>query len=302
MKMSKFFYVVVVFLLATTAFTTSYAQNNPGEFYLRYLSPEEMAVADSIAKQGGASVYFAALKSGDLYKTYFAINKLVEYYNDERIRKKAIQAITPFLINENVQTMDAAAFALSILTQSFDDPRIIHLADGSLVFTLFNDYSDYGTYNQLWRIKDGELRSYIKFNAPYMYIRHITPSPDGKLFAVYYISNKSGYVVIHDLIDGYVSPELIDSARNYIANNMGYSLRQSMDFENYSGVRAIDGQRFPDRDGELHIRWMDDDTLEFGTSLTGNIMGSVDYGDFQVKAVVQYNFRQMSMEYVVIPE
>ena len=293
---------MAVFIIATTAFAANYIQDTLDEFYLRYLSAEEMAVADSIAEHLGAKIYFSALKSGDLYKTYFAINKLVEYYNDENVRQKAIQAITPFLANENEKISDAAAFALSVLTQTFDDPRIVHLADGTLVFALFNDYSDYGTYNKLWIIKDGELSVFIKFVEPQMYIRYMLPSPDAKLLAVYTISNKSGFVVIHDLIGGYVSAELIDSARYLVAKDMGYSLRQRIDFENYSELAAIDGQRVADWDGGRCIRWVDNDTLEFGASLSGDIMGSGEYGDFYFTVAIRYDYRQMSMEYSIITD
>ena len=105
-----------------------------------------MAAADSIAEHLGAKIYFDGLQAEDSYKQYFAINKLVEYYNDEKVRRDAIRAINPFLLSENEKIADAAAFALSVRTQTFDDPRIIHIADGSLIFTLFNDYSDYGSY------------------------------------------------------------------------------------------------------------------------------------------------------------
>lgn len=295
------------FIFAVTALAANHIQNSISHFYLRYLSPGEMAIADSMAEQYGADVYFDGLKSDDLRTQYFAINKLVEYYNDEEVRAKAIDAITPFLTSESEQITDAAAFALSVLTQTFDDPRIIRLADDSLIFALFNNYSDYGTYNQLWRIKDGKLSDYMKFAEPQMYIRYMVPSPDAKLLAVYAISNRSGYIVIHDLIDGYISAELVDSARNLIAKDMGYSLRQRPDFENYSSLEEID--RYPfvidwsvDGAGEQSMLWVDNDTLEFGAALTGDIMGSKEYGDFFVTATVRYDYRQMKMEYSIISD
>ena len=278
----------IVCLLATTAFAANTIQNTLGEFYLRYLSTEDMAVADSIAESVGAKIYFDGLKSGDWYKTYFSINKLVEYYNDESVRQEAIKAITPFLTDANEKISDAAKFALSILTQTFDDPRIFHMADGSLIFTLFNDYSDYGTYNRLWQITDGEMTERMSFDKPHMYIRQIIQSPDAKLLAVLTISNKSEYVVVHDYINGYVSSELVDSARILAAKDMGCALRQRMDFENYCGAE--------------NIHWIDNTTLEFHAYLSGDIEidGELQYGGFFEQAIVRYNSEQRSIEYSLI--
>lgn len=293
----------VIGLLVTTVFAASYVQSSLGEFYLRYLSTEEMAVSDSIAEHLGVKIYFDGLKTEDWYKQYFAINKLVEYYNDEAVRRDSIRAIAPFLASENEKIADAATFALSVLTQTFDDPRIIHLADGSLVFTLFNDYSDYGSYNQLWQIKDGELNKYFdRLAEPHMYIRQIIPSPDAKLFAVYTISNKSGYVAVHDTINGYVSSELIDSARILAAKDMGYAIRQRIDFENYSGV----AESWNNDTGKYDrsIRWIDNTTLEFEASLSGDVEepDGLSYGGFSVNAVVRYNSEKMSIEYGTLSE
>ncbi|MCL1951774.1 MAG: hypothetical protein FWF60_02985 [Oscillospiraceae bacterium] len=280
----------MVFLLGTTAFAAGYIQINihgsPRGFYLRCLSPEEMAVADSLAQEYGAKLYFDGLKGGDVYQQYFSINKLVEYYNDEAVRQEAIKAITPFLASKEEKLSDAAAFALSVLGKTFDDPRILHIADGSLVFTLFNGYSDYGSYNQLWRVKDGELEKYMGYSAPHRYIRGMALSPDAKLFAVETVSNKSSYVVIYDVIEGCVSPELVDSARNAVAKDMGYAIQQQMDFENFSDVAGA-------REGG-GLRWLDDSTLAFEASLMVNAEGME--APLYPTAAVRYDFRQKQME------
>lgn len=289
---------VAVFMLSTTVFAAAYIQNSISSFYMRYLCPEDMAVADSAAGHYGSKVYFDALKSDDIYKQYFAINKLVEYYNDEETRTKAVNAIIPFLANPEEKLSDAAAFALSVLESEFDDPRIIHLADGSVIFTLLNDYSDYGSYNQIWRIVDGEMTKCMTLNPPHMYIRYILPSPDARLFAVVTGSNKSGYVWIYDVINGYVSMELIDSARILVAKDMGYALQQRIDFENYSGLMF---KKVQDKDGTTRvlddkesIYWTDNNTLEFKANLRGD---AEEIEEFEAKAVVRYDFQKKHMEY-----
>ena len=287
---------VAVCVFATTAFAASYIQNSISSFYLRYLSPEDMAIADSMAEQYGADIYFDALKSGDLYKQYFAINKLVEYYNDDEIRERAIRAIRPFLSDEPYDKelsdldagalSDAAAFALSVLTKAFDDPRIIHMADGTIIITLFNDYSDYGTYNQIWRITDDELSKYLQFDRPLMYIKRMIPSPDRKLLAVSYVSNKSGYLEIFDIENNRISPELIDSARVMVANDRGITYWQRPDFENYSGAPG----------GEFE--WLDNDIVAFNASLWYPGTGDDD-AIFIDEVIVQYDFKEKHMEYVI---
>lgn len=271
---------IVIIIFGTTVSAANYIQKHISSFYLRYLSPEEMAVADAMAEQYGVKVYFDALKSDDLYKQYFAINKLVEYYNDEKVRLEAISAITPFLANEDEKIADAASFSLSILKKEFNDPRIIHMADKTIVFTLFNDYSDYGTYNQIWMIKNGELSELASFERPKMYINQIIPSPDRKLIAVTFSSNKSGYLMIWDLENGMVSPELIDSARIMAAKELDYTFWQRSDYENYSGTQSIE--------------WTNNDSIEFHASLSYNGR------EFVEQAIVRYDFRQKQMECNII--
>ncbi len=271
---------IAIFILGATVSAANYIQKSISSFYLRYLSPEEMAVADAMAEQYGVKVYFDALKSDDMYKQYFAINKLVEYYNDEEVRLEAIHAITPFLTSEDGKLSDAAAFALSVLKKEFNDPRIVHMADGTVIFTLFNDYSDYGSYNQIWMVKKDKLSKLSSFERPKMYIEQIIPSPDRKLFAVTFSSNKSGYLMIWDLENGMVSPELIDSARIMAAKKLDYTFWLRSDYENYSGAQSIE--------------WTDNDSIEFRATLSYN--GT----EFVEKAIVQYDFQQKQMECNII--
>lgn len=297
------------FIFGTTAFAASYIQNSISVFYMRYLSPEEMAVADSIAEQYGAKVYFDGLKSDDVNKQYFSIYKLVEYYNDEEVREEAIRAITPFLSPETLKDenadpgsralADAAAFALSVLKSEFDDPRIFHMANGTIIFTLFNDYSDYGTYNKIWQVKGDELSEYTHYDKPLMYIKKIIQSPDKRLLAVYLISNKSGYFEILDIENGRISPELIDSARVMVAKDLFITYWQRSDFENYSDIRGtwdeIKGVETEE------IVWTDNSTIEFTASLW--YPGTGDDDATLIKEVtIQYDFAQKQMEYEIIED
>ena len=287
-----------IFIIASTSvFAVNLTQSKINSFYLRYLSPQEMAVADSLAEQYGAKVYFEGLKSDDMYKQYFSINKLIEYYNDDEIRMKAINAITPFLENQEEKLSSAAAFALSILKKEYKDPHILHLADDKLIFTLFNDYSDYGSYNQIWMIKNDELTKIEAYNPPKSYIKQIIPSPDKKLFAVITCSNKSEYIVIYDLENGRVSPELIDSARFMVAKDKDYTVWQRMDFENYSGlitdwIQMEDGSWAEDK--KINFQWVDNSIVEFKARLGYNGAEIVE------NVVVKYDMREKHMEYTYI--
>lgn len=288
---------IALFIFSTTVFAADYIQNNISSFYLRYLGPEEMAVADAMAEQYGAKVYFDGLKTDDIYKQYFSINKLVEYYNDEEVRLKAISAITPFLDNSEEKLSTAAAFALSVLRKEYDDPHIIHLANGSVIFTLFNDYSDYGSYNLIWMIQDDIMTRAVEYTDPKLYVKHIIPSPDKNRFAVITGSAKSEYIIIYDLENGMISPELIDSARFMVAKDNDYMVWQRSDFENYSGLMFFD---IVDSNGiwvekdDISFNWLDNDTVEFKAGL---LYGG---GDIEEFAVVQYNFIQKHMEYSLI--
>jgi len=268
--------LLAIFMLGTTVFASNYIQNNISSFYLRYLSPEEMAIADSMADEFGAKVYFDALESNDIYKQYFAINKLVEYYNDEEIRQEAIRSIEPFLDNEEEKISDAASFAISILSKTFDDPRIVFMADGTLIFALFNNYSEYGSYSQLWMIKDDKLIDLECFDRPQMYITQIIPSPDKRLFAVSFCSNKSEYIEIHDLENGVISPELIGSARIMLAKELDHSLWLRIDSENYCSTSLI--------------KWATNSRIIVHANLT------FDDGEINNDIVIQYEFYDMNLE------
>lgn len=228
------------------------------EFYLRALSPADLAVGENI------ELAFEGLKSGDMLTQYVAINSLLDAYNDPAERKRAIKAITPFLNDPEPKLAEAAAFVLDILQEKFASPYLAHLADGSIVFADFPDYSDYGSNNQLWRLSpDGELARYTGFDGAMNYIGGLLPSPDGKLLAVELNSYKSSFIVVVDAIEGYVSPEVVDTARIRWGVLHDRPVQQRIDYENYSGYSDL--------------RWLDNDTLAFDGWLGYNGAEFVDH-------------------------
>ncbi len=258
-------------------------QETTREFYLRHLTPDQLEDVELYGEELNvvqqSEVLFESLNSGDMYKQYIAINRMVELYNDPELRARAVQELQPFLSNPEPKLAEAAAFALDILEQRFESPLLCKMADGSIFFTLFNDYSDYGSYNQLWRIKDGRLESYITFFDPMMYITDLLPSPDGKLLAVSLCSNKSDFVVVINFIDGYFSSELIGSSRALWACQS--------DEERFADIR-IDHETYS---GCGNLRWLDNETLEFDAALFYNHTDIVD----DVRVVYNYRTHEYSI-------
>lgn len=135
--------IICCLCISISSFAESTSQENNDIFNLIYLSPEDIAVTDYLAKQKGPDIYFDGLKFDDLYKQYISINKLLEYFNDEGICQRT--AITPSLDSKVEKTSIAASFALSILKEDYNNPDIYRLSDGAVIFTLFNNYPDYGS-------------------------------------------------------------------------------------------------------------------------------------------------------------
>lgn len=236
---------------ASALLATEYYKNQNSEPYIRYLNAEDMELEP--ATQYDAEKFLHALKSDNNEYVYIAINRLVESFNDPTLRVKALKELQPFLKNENQKIADAAAFAVDILSKSYRSPYIVKLADGSMIFTLFNNYSDYGSQNVIWRIKDNVLSEYLRFSTPSMYVKKIIPSPNQKLIAIVTCSNKSDFVQISNIEEGMTSPELIESARVKYGAQKELDTWIRTDHENYS---------YADK-----IVWKDNDTLAFEGSL-----------------------------------
>lgn len=236
---------------STALLATEYYKNQNSEPYIRYLTPESMELLP-IAPYD-AEKFFHALKSTNNEYVYIAINRLVEGFNDPKVRERALKELQPFVTSDNPKIADAAVFAIDVLSQSYQSPYIYKLADGSRIFTLFNNYSDYGSHNVLWRIKDNVLKEYTSFSSPSMYIREIIPSPNGRLVAIVTCSNKSDFIEIIDVEEGMTSPEIIESARVKHGAQQNIETWIRTDHENYSYAS--------------NIKWKDNDTLQFEGSL-----------------------------------
>lgn len=226
--------------------------------------------------QYDADKFLHALKSDNEEHVYIAINRLVECFNNQKLREKALKELQPFLENDNQKIADSAAFAIDILSKSYRSPYVFKLADGSILFTLFNNYSDYGSQNVLWRIKDNVLKEYSSFSPPSMYITDIIPSPNKKLVAIVTCSNKSEFVQIINIEEGMTSPELVESARVKYGTQKELDTWIRTDYENYS---------YADK-----IVWKDNDTLEFE--------GSLAYQDTAIieNVTVAYQFSKKVIE------
>ncbi|URN95859.1 MAG: hypothetical protein NAG76_06330 [Candidatus Pristimantibacillus lignocellulolyticus] len=259
---------------ATVLLATDYIKNQNTEPYIRYLTAESMELQP--VTHYDADKFLKALKSDNNEYVYIAINRLVESFNDESLRVKALIEIQPFVESENQKIADAAAFAVDILSKTYESPYIVKLADGSIVFTLFNNYSDYGSQNVLWRIKDNVLEEYFHYSRTAMYIRKIIPSPDRKLIAVVMNSNKSDFIDIINVEDRMTSPELVESARVNYGAQKEFDTWIRIDHENYSYVNDI--------------VWTDNDTLQFE--------GSLAYEDTAIieDVIVTYQFSKKEME------
>lgn len=259
---------------STALLATEYYKNQNTEPYIRYLTPESMELLPT--SQFDAEKFLHALKSDNNEYVYIAINRLVESYNNPKLRERALKELQPFLTSDNPKIADAAAFSIDILSQSYQSPYIYKLSDGSMIFTLFNNYSDYGSHNVLWRIKDNVLKEYTSFASPSMYIRKIIPSPNGRLVAIVTCSNKSDFVQIINIEEGMTSPELIESARVKHGAEQNLETWIRTDHENYSYAN--------------NIMWKDNDTLQFE--------GSLAYQNTEIieNVTVAYQFSKKVME------
>lgn len=278
-RFSKRWIAVVACLIvysstATALLATEYTKNKAAEPYIRYLTAEDIELAPPAMYE--ADKFLQALASGNEEHVYIAVNRLVESFNDPQARELALEKLQPFLTDESPKIAESAAFATDVLSKSYRSPYLHKMADGSIIFALFNNYSDYGTQNVLWRIKDDVLEPYFSFAAPSMYIKELLPSPDRKLLAVVTRSNKSEFVQIMNVEEGMNSPELVESARMKYGAQQKLELWARGDHENYS---------YAD-----HLVWRDNGTLAFEASLA--------YQDTEIieNVAVTYRFRDKVMD------
>lgn len=236
---------------STVLWATEYHKNRSSEPYIRYLTAEQLELAPRT--EYDADKFLQALKSGNDEYVYIAINRLVESFNSPKSSGQALKALRPLMTDDNPKIADAAAFAEDILSKQYERPGLIKLADGSIAFTLFPGYSDYGSQNVIWRIKDDVLEPYFSFTAPSMYIKDMIPSPDGERIAVVTASYKSEFLQILNIEEDTVSPELVESARVQHGAGKEWGTWIRPDHENYSSP--------------ANVRWADNDSLMFDGSL-----------------------------------
>lgn len=247
------------------------------ELYIRYLSPENLELEGLSGEEPfQAEPFFEALKSDDPKVQYVALNRLAECYNDPALRARALEAVRPFLTSGEEKLAQAAALTTDLLSETFRGENFCRLADGGVYFTLFYQYSDYGSGNVIFRILDGRMEQYFAFDAPSDYILEMTPSPDGRLLAVRTGSNKSEFLTVFDPVGGTVSPELVTSARMLHAADAGRDLTVRVDGETYSETEEP--------------TWLDGDTLQFEGTFAYRGGEEVD------KATVCYHFEERRFE------
>ena len=255
-----------------------YTEVHEPDIYWRYIDDEIMEEADYFIAKYGANVLFQGLKSMNVYSQYYCINRLVEYYNDDAIRTRAITEITPFLKSSNNTIRHGAEFAVSVLSKKFDSPYIVKGADGVKLFALFNDYSDYGSYKDIWIIKNDKLSKFYSFpdTIGYVYIESIKISPDKDKIAVQTCTRKSTSFNVIDLTSKKISPELMNTALEKVAAD-------NKDYNNtYSGGAYCFGG---------NLKWIDNNTIEFEADLAFDFMEIIE------QVTVKYNVSDNSLKY-----
>ncbi|WP_301108853.1 hypothetical protein [Sporosarcina sp.] len=265
---------LMIFSSVSTASLAAYYKKQNAELYIRYLTAEDMELVP--ATEYDADKFLRALKSDNDEYVYIAINRLIESFNDQKMRDKALTEIKPFIQSDNEKIADAATFAVDILSQSYQSQYVYKMADGSIIFTLFNNYSDYGSQNVLWRIKNNMLEEHFSFSKPSMYIKEIIPSPNQKLVAIVTCSNKSEFVEVMNIEEGMGSPELVESSRVKYGAQKSLDTWIRIDHENYSYVN--------------NIWWKDNDILEFEGNLSYNDTETIE------SVIVSYEFRHKVMK------
>ena len=249
-------------------------ENNVGnedEIYWRHIDDGIMKKVDELTQKHGPDALFEGLESTNIYSQYYCINRLVEYYNHDDIRTRAIDEITPFLNSANKTLQNGALFAISVLGKKFDSPYIVSAVDDIKIFALFNNYSDYGSYNELWIIRDNKLSKLHSFNGIQAYIDMEEPiklSPEKDKIAVTTSSRRSSSLNIIDLKSGKVSPEIMKLAIEKVAT----------DHKDYNNTYPDGAYNWCD-----NVKGITNDMVEFEARLAYNYM------DIMENLTVGYN-------------
>ena len=263
----------------------SILDNPPGpDIYWRYIDDDIRVKADGLIEEYGPEVLFQGLESNNIYSQYYCINRLVEYYNQDDIRIRAIDQISPFLGSSNNSLRQGAEFALSVLNKKFDNPYIIRSKNNTKIFALFNNYSDYGSYQELWIIKNDKLSRLHSFTdtgiGSQLYIDANEPmklSPSQNKLAVKISTRRSNSLYIFDLYSEELSPEVMTLLIDKVA-------KDNKDYKN----------TYPEGQYSFYenLKWLDDDTVEFEADLAYNYMEIIE------RVRVKYNTSNGSLEYI----
>lgn len=263
----------------------SIPDNPPGpDIYWRYIDDDIRVKADGLIEEYGPEVLFQGLESNNIYSQYYCINRLVEYYNQDDIRIRAIEEISPFLGSSNNSLRQGAEFALSVLNKKFDNPYIIRSKNNTKIFALFNNYSDYDSYQELWIIKSDKLSKLHSFTdtgiGSQLYIDANEPmklSLSQNKLALKISTRRSNSLYIFDLYSEELSPEVMTLLINKVA-------KDNKDYEN----------TYPEGQYSFYenLKWLDDDTVEFEADLAYNYMEIIE------RVRVKYNTSNGSLEYI----
>lgn len=252
------------------------------DIYWRHIDDDIMKKVDDLIEKHGVGVLFKGLESKNVYSQYYSINRLVEYYNYDNIRTHAIAKITPFLSSNNNTIKEGAEFAINVLSKKFDSPYIVSGTNDIKIFALFNDYSDYGSYNELWIIKDDNLSKLYSFTDLQAYIdttETIKLSPDNNKIAVQTSSRRSNSLNIIDLNNENISPEIMKLAIEKVAlDNKDYNNTYPDGAYNFCG----------------NLKWIDNNTVEFEANL------AYDYMEIIEQVIVKYNVLDNTLEYTKV--
>lgn len=248
------------------------------EIYLRHIDSKTMSKIDNMINKYGISALSNGLKSNNIYSQYYCINKLVEYYNNDKLRKRSILEIEPFLSSNNASLKNAAIFATDILSKEFNSEYIIKAKDDSKIFTLYNNYSDYGSYNEIWIIKNDELSKLYSFKNNQVYINHpIILSPNKDKIAIQTSSRRSSSFNIIDLNNYNISPELVRLTLKKVSSDT--NLNNTHPNGEYSwGDKLI---------------WLDNNRVKFHANL------SYDYNQTIESVNVYYNYLNNDLDYKI---
>jgi hypothetical protein len=102
-----------------------------------------------------------------------------------------------------------------VLSKKFDSSYIVNSVDCIKGFALFNDYSGYGSYNELWMIKNDKLSKLYSFTESQTYIdttESIKVSPDNDKIAVQTSTRRINSLNIIDLNNEKANPETMKLA------------------------------------------------------------------------------------------